>query len=72
MIRAGMSVTASNAQRIASRLVIGTAWTAMWATSSMSVVPSPYQGSMTQSWPRATVTPCARSSGMRVRPRRRG
>ena len=44
----------------------------MWATSSMSAVPSAYQGSITQSWPKATVTPCARSSGTRVRPRRLG
>ena len=45
-MRAGISVTASNVQRIASRLVIGAPWTAIWATSSMSATPSLYQGSM--------------------------
>ena len=45
---------------------------AMWATSSMSPEPSEYQGSMTQSWPKATLMPWARISGTRVMPRRFG
>jgi hypothetical protein len=36
----------------------------------LSPLPSPYQGSITQSWPKATVRPAASSSGTRVMPRR--
>ena len=36
----------------------------------LSPLPSPYQGSITQSWPKATVRPAANSSGTRVMPRR--
>jgi hypothetical protein len=35
-------------------------------------LPSAYQGSITQSWPKATLTPAASSSGTRVMPRRLG
>ena len=34
--------------------------------------PSAYHGSITQSWPNATLTPAAISSGTRVMPRRFG
>ena len=52
--------------------VIWPTWIAMCATSSMSAEPNEYHGSMTQSWPNATVTPAAISSGARVMPRRFG
>ena len=53
-------------------LVICATCRPMCATSSMSPEPRPYQGSITQSWPKATFTPAAISSGTRVMPRRFG
>ena len=69
---AGTAVTASKQRRMAYWLVSWPTCTAMWATSSMSPEPSEYQGSMTQSWPKATRTPAAASSATRVSPRRLG
>ena len=54
------------------RLVMGTAWMPIAATSSMQACPSGYQGSITQSCPKDTFTPAARSSGTLVMPRRFG
>ncbi|EWS59209.1 hypothetical protein Y695_04633 [Hydrogenophaga sp. T4] len=65
-------VTASKHWRMPAWLVICATCRPMWATSSMSPLPSEYQGSITQSWPKATVTPAAMSSGTRVMPRRLG
>ena len=48
-------------------------WAVDWATwVSMSALPPAYHGSITQSWPKATVRPAAISSGTRVMPRRLG
>ncbi|MNT23843.1 hypothetical protein D3C72_1592830 [compost metagenome] len=54
------------------RLVICATCRPMWATSRASPLPRLYQGSITQSWPKATVRPAAISSGTRVMPRRLG
>ena len=71
-MRAGFVVTASKHWRMACWLVIWATCRPMLATSSMSPEPRLYQGSITQSWPKATVSPAAMSSGTRVMPRRLG
>ena len=71
-IFAGVVVTASKAYRMASIPVICATCKPMCATSSMSPEPRLYHGSITQSWPNATSTPAASSSGTRVMPRRFG
>ena len=71
-MRAGVVVTASKQARMASWPVICATCRPMCATSSMSPEPRLYQGSITQSWPKATGTPAASSSGTRVMPRRLG
>ena len=53
-------------------LVICATCRPMKATSSMSAVPSEYQGSSTQSWPQPTRMPASIISGTRVMPRRFG
>ena len=71
-MRALFTVTASKHARICACDVICATCSPMCATSSMSAQPSAYHGSITQSWPKATLTPAAISSGTRVMPRRFG
>jgi len=71
-MRAGFTVTASKQARMPACEVICATCRPIEATSSMSAEPSEYQGSSTQSWPKATVMPAAMSSGTRVMPRRLG
>ncbi len=71
-MRALLTVTASKNCRICACEVICATCRPIDATSSMSALPSEYHGSSTQSWPNATLTPAAISSGTRVMPRRFG
>ena len=57
LLTAGLTVTASKQKRIAARLVIWPTWRPIWATSSMSPLPSEYHGSMQQSWPKEALRP---------------
>ena len=58
-MRAGVSVTAAKHWRIASWAVIWATWSPHVGDPSMSPLPRPYQGSITQSWPKATGMPDA-------------
>ena len=70
--RAALTVTASKQARMRCCEVIWATCRPIAATSSMSAEPRLYQGSITQSWPKATLTPWSISSGTRVMPRRLG
>src|SRR5881396_2351052 len=55
--RAALIVTQSNIARISASPVMCPTCRPMCATSSMSWLPRGYHGSITQSWPQATLTP---------------